>query len=421
MKLLSHTARRAVGLASALAAMGLVTGGVVSASSPAPPSGDPIKLGLVLASEGPFANNSATAQQGAEYAVQLLNDAGGVNGHPVELVEADSHGEPDQLATIVPRMATEDDVIAIIGAVDSSSCDVACPLALQFGLPYVSPGAARPGVLEPGRPYAFSLAQPDAANATPALEDVVRSQGITSAAIIYDEANATTVAQADLFRNVFAETGVEVVDEVTYTTGDASFAAQVTELAGSGPDAIGLAAGPADAGRIAVEVQAQGLDTQLLGTGSLQSDIHGYIEAAGDAANGTITAAQYDPDSPDPTASALLADARDHLGVDEVPLNFAYAFDAVNIFASVISDQGLTGSADTLDADREAIQEALNDDFEFVGMADRTAFGADGFSVRPVLIAEVVDGEVDITPVEGDGGTGSTPATDAMAGTDSSA
>ena len=398
--------RIATGVTRLTALALVVTAGATpaSASDVETASGSPIRIGLLVSSEGPFANNSETAQRGAEYAVDKLNEAGGVNGHPLELVVADSRGQPDQLATIIPRLVTEDNVIAIVGPVESSSCDVACPLALQYELAMVSPGAARPGVLEVGRPYTFSLAQPDAANSAPALEAIIAEREIATAAIIVDEANATTAAQAELFRATFEAAGVEVVDEVTYTTGDSSFAAQITQIGSSEPDAIALAAGPADAGRIAVEVDAQGLDTQLMGTGSLQSDINGFLEAAGDAAEGTLSAAQYDPNSPDPVASELLTAGAEVLGVDEVPLNFAYGHDAVNIIASIIEAAELSGDSATLASDRIAIQEGLNGLGDFVGMADRTEFGDDGFSVRPVLIAEIVDGEVVISEVAADGG-----------------
>lgn len=363
-------------------------------------SNEVIKIGLIQTSEGPFANNSGTAAQGAQYAVDLINAAGGVNGRTLELVTADSHGQPEQLATIIPRFVSEENVIAMIGGVESASCDVGCPLAAQFETIYVSPGAARPGVLEPGRPYSFSLAQPDAANSTPALEGIVAATGITTAAIVVDEAFPTTVAQAALFRNAFELSGVEVVTEVTYSSGDASFAAQVTQIAAADVDAVALAAGPADAGRLAVEIDAQGLDVQLLGTGSLQSDVAGYIAAAGDAADGTLMAAQYNPHSQDPVASALLAQAAEEFGFAEVPLNFAYAFDAIHIMAQIIEERGLTGSAETIAADRVAMQEGFNELEGFVGMAEGTTFGDDGFSLRPILVAEVVDGVPVIGAVE---------------------
>ena len=86
----------------------------------------------------------------------------------------------------------------------------------------------------------------------------------------------------------------------------------------------------------------------------LEQDLHIRVARAGDAANGTLTAAQYDPHSPDPVASELLAEAEEYLDVDEVPLNFAYAHDAINMIAGIIADQGLTGSDETLAADRVA-------------------------------------------------------------------
>ena len=121
------------------------------------------------------------------------------------------------------------------------------------------------------------------------------------------------------------------------------------------------------------------------------------------AADGTLSAAQYNPNDPDLVVAELQAAGREHLGVDEVPLNFAYAYDAMNILATIMTDGGLAGSGDSLEADRVAIQEALNDLEGFVGMAGRTTFGDDGFSVRPIIIAEVVDGDVVMTEVGGDG------------------
>ena len=99
-------------------------------------------------------------------------------------------------------------------------------------------------------------------------------------------------------------------------------------------------------------------------------------------------------------ASALLAQAAEEFGFAEVPLNFAYAFDAINMIASIIEEGGLTGSPETLAADRVAIQEGLNAIEGFVGMAETTTFGDDGFSLRPILVAEVVDGVPIIGSVE---------------------
>ena len=351
------------------------------------------KLGLVTSSTGPFASNHKAMEGGAEYAVQEINAAGGINGSTVELVKVDGQNNPATLATLIPQLATKDMVYALVGPVDSAGCEIACATANKLKLPIVSPGAGRPGVLANSRPYGFTLAQPDADNSTAVLTKLIEEKGYTTAAIITDEANATTKAQADLFNNVFAGTDVEVVQTATFKSGDSSFASQITSIAGADPDLLALAAGPDDAGRIAREARSQNLQSEFLGTGSLQSGGAAYIASGGDATEGTLSAAQYDPHSQTPEAKALLEKAQADTNQTDIPLNWAYAFDAVNMVVQVIKEKSLApDSADIANA-RVAIQEGLNAIDDYVGMADKTTFSDDGTAIRPELRAVVRDGK----------------------------
>jgi ABC-type branched-subunit amino acid transport system substrate-binding protein len=359
----------------------------------------PYKLGLVYSSEGPFANNSATARAGANYAVDLINEDGGINGRDIELVEVDARNDPQSLVTAIPKLVSQDGVFAIIAPADSAGCEIACAAAAQLQVPAISPGAGRPGVLEPSRPWSFTLAQPDAANSIPVLSAVMKQEGVKTAAIIYDEANATTKAQKDLYQKVFDSTGVQVVSTTTYTSGDPSFTSQVTSMAAAKPDVIALAAGPADAARIAVEVRAQGLDSLLIGTGSLQSGGTEYLNGAGDAAEGTITAAQFNPDNPDEPAATLLAQAKKDNDFDVVPLNFAYAFDIVNMIAGYLDENDIVADQDSVAADRKGLLDYLQSETH-KGMSGDVKFAEDGTGDRPQLYAVVKDGQFVIQEVQ---------------------
>ena len=360
----------------------------------------PYKLGLVYSSEGPFANNSATARAGAKYAVDQINADGGINGRDLELVEVDARNDPQSLVTAIPKLVSQDGVFAIIGPADSAGCEVACAASAQLEVPIVSPGAGRPGVLEPSRPWSFTLAQPDAANSVPVLEATVKDRGFTTAAIIVDEANATTKAQADLYKKVFEETGVQVVSTTTYSSGDPSFTSQVTSMGAAKPDVIALAAGPADAARIAVEVRSQGLDAVLMGTGALQSGGTEYISGAGDAAEGTITAAQYNPDNTDKPAADLLAQAKKDNNLDVVPLNFAYAYDVVTMISQYLDSKDVAASEDSLAKDRKGLLDYLQSE-TLQGMSGEVRFAEDGTGDRPQLLAEVQNGVFVIKPIDG--------------------
>jgi branched-chain amino acid transport system substrate-binding protein len=348
------------------------------------------RIGLVTSSAGPFASNAKTMEAGAAYAVKLLNEAGGIGGVKVELLKVDSQNNPATTATLIPELVAKRKVLAIVGPVDSAGCEVACTAANKLKVPIVSPGAARPGVLKNARPYGFTLAQPDAANSTAVLAKILTDRKVKRAAIITDEANATTKAQADLFRGVFASTGVQVVKTVTFKTGDSSFASQVTSVAGARPDVLALAAGPDDAGRIAREVRSQRLGFPLVGSGSLQSGGAAYVAAGGRSTEGTLAAAQYDPHSQNPVAKALLEKAQAATGQADIPLNFAYAFDAVNMIAKAIQQKAVKAGATQ---GRTAIQESLNALQNYEGMADATTFTDDGTAARPQLRSVVRDGK----------------------------
>jgi len=359
----------------------------------------PYRLGLVHSSEGPFASNSATMREGANYAVDLINADGGVNGRDIELVEVDARNDPQTLVTAIPQLVSEEEVFAILAPVDSAGCEIACAIAADLEVPTLSAGAGRPGVLEPSRPWSFTMTAPDASNSIPVLQAVVEEEGFETAAIIVDEANATTQAQADLYREVFDGTDVEVVSTTTFASGDSSFASQVTSMSAESPDVIALAAGPADAARIAVEIRSQGLEALLIGTGSLQAGGTDYINGAGEAAEGTLTAAQFNPENPDEPAASLLAQAEEDNGLESVSLNFAYAFDIVNLIATYLTDSGATASPDTLEADRQGLLDYLEDVEAYEGMSGDVAFAEDGTGDRPELYAVVENGEFVISEV----------------------
>jgi ABC-type branched-subunit amino acid transport system substrate-binding protein len=238
------------------------------------------------------------------------------------------------------------------------------------------------------------MTAPDAANSVPVLEAVVEQEGVQTAAIIVDEANATTKAQSDLYREVFDNTDVEVVVTPTFTSGDPSFTSQVTSIAAENPDVIALAAGPADAARIAVEVRAQGLESLLIGTGSLQAGGTDYISGAGEAAEGTITAAQFNPDNPDEPAASLLAQAEEDNDLDVVPLNFAYAFDIVNLIAAYLTESEATASPDTVQDERQGLLDYLEGVDPF-----QVRFAEDGTGDRPELYAVIENGQFVISEV----------------------
>lgn len=366
---------------------------MISADAAAEIQGDAIKLGLITVTEGsPFASNGQRTLEGAQYAVDEINAAGGLGGVPVELIVEDTKGSTESVANIVRKFASEDNVLAIVGPILSGECEVGCPLANSLGVPVLAPGVGKPGVVEAAGEFVFKLVADDNIHTGDSLLPVLEEQGTATAVIIKDEKDPTSNFMGSAFwPGLFEEAGVEVLDTLTFTSGDADFSAQVTQLGELAPDVVALAAGPSDAASIAIEIQRQGLTVQLLGSGGLQSAGNDFISAGGEAVEGTIMAAQFDPE-PDDQDQAALIDSYESGSGQEVTLNAAYAYDAVYILADLIKKQGVTNDPGSLEDDRAKIKDGLSTVADWIGMGGPTTLNPDGTVTRPPQIATITDG-----------------------------
>jgi len=74
-----------------------------------------IKVGLLLTYVGPTAIFARYEDKGARMRIDEVNQAGGINGRKIELVNYDTEGKPDRAGTLFRRLAQDDKVAAVIG------------------------------------------------------------------------------------------------------------------------------------------------------------------------------------------------------------------------------------------------------------------------------------------------------------------
>jgi branched-chain amino acid transport system substrate-binding protein len=123
--------RRAVvaGLA-ATAALGLGAGAYAA---------DPIKVGVTITQSPPGSVVQGTqVKDGLEVAQKIINDAGGVNGRPIELVIEDTQGIPEKARAAVEKLITRDKVVAVTGEHQSSAALAGIEVAKRYHIPYIN-------------------------------------------------------------------------------------------------------------------------------------------------------------------------------------------------------------------------------------------------------------------------------------------
>jgi branched-chain amino acid transport system substrate-binding protein len=106
----------------------------------------PYKIGVTWPLTGPVATFVGEVLKGGEVAVEDVNKAGGVGGHPVQLVVEDTAGTPQGGVTAMRKLVQVDGVQALISIL-TNVVTAQLPLAEQFKIPTLSQ-IETPGLLD---------------------------------------------------------------------------------------------------------------------------------------------------------------------------------------------------------------------------------------------------------------------------------
>ena len=77
--------------------------------------------------------------EGIEMAVEGINAAGGIAGRPIEIIKEDEENDPTTAVSVVNKLINQNEVVAIIGSVNSSVTLAAMEVSEDAGIPMVTP------------------------------------------------------------------------------------------------------------------------------------------------------------------------------------------------------------------------------------------------------------------------------------------
>ncbi len=197
-----------------------------------------LKLGTLVPQTGDLSAIVKSLQTPVDMAVASINAAGGVNGKPVVVVEADDGTNPNVAATSYAKLVNTDKVDAIIGPAPSG---VAAKLLESIGtdkVPTCSGSTTAANLSGGGNGYFFRTAPGDDLQG-PALATLITGDGKTKVAIL---------ARNDDYGKGFSESlkaaledgGAEVTETVLYNPEASNFDADVQKALDSSPDAIAI-------------------------------------------------------------------------------------------------------------------------------------------------------------------------------------
>jgi branched-chain amino acid transport system substrate-binding protein len=285
--------------------LGLAGGALIGA----PVLAAPVNNGASLPITGGIAINGQKHKDGYELCVELINQAGGLLGEPVELVISDNQSSNETAQAQFERLINEDQVDVLLGTFSSRLTFPTTSIAEQNRMVYPIPSGVALQIYERGYKYIFNF-QPNAAEYVGQsylglMQDLVAPAEMPKkAAVVYADdfyANAVvagltgktqTIAgtdkQIDLSPGALAEAGIEVVLEQQWPEeGFADWITLANTIKGSGADlVVGYTASPDEAIQLIRALQTVAYQPQsvILGQGT-QAE---FAEQVGKAAEGVL-------------------------------------------------------------------------------------------------------------------------------------
>jgi branched-chain amino acid transport system substrate-binding protein len=215
---------------------------------------DEVVVGVLYALSGASAQNGVDARRAFETALDVINESHdldlpaargigleGLRGAKIRLVIADHQGDPQKGRAEAERLITQDKVIAIVGAYQSSVSATVSAVCERYGVPFVCADSSSPSLSRRNLKYFFRPAANDEmfSAAMFDLMDGLRKQGktIDSVALFYED-TIYGIDSSNVQRKLASERGYKVAGDVKYKSNSPSLTAEVQALKSAGADVL---------------------------------------------------------------------------------------------------------------------------------------------------------------------------------------
>jgi branched-chain amino acid transport system substrate-binding protein len=249
-----------------------------------------ILLGSFGAESGVLGAVSGPAPPAIRAWVPYINSHGGINGHPVRVIQADDGADPARSQSIVRKMVEEDKVVAFLSTYSFTTSAV-LPYLEQKKIPILGTVGADAG--EDHSPMVFKPELgSDEGNAWSFISplDEAMPADKRKVAILYCREAAVCAAQKDQFAKLLPFHGLTVVYQAEASLAQPDYTAEVLGARNAGADIIANLLDSASVIRVAQAVERQqGYHPVLSGSHNLDQDL---LLQGGDRLKGTIIASR---------------------------------------------------------------------------------------------------------------------------------
>ncbi len=298
-----------------------------------------IKIGHFGSLTGGTATFGISTREGIELAADEINNAGGVLGRKIVIINEDDQSKPEEAVTAVQKLINQDKVVALLGEVASSRSIAAAPVAQRARIPMVSPASTNPKVTQLGN-YIFRTCFIDPFQGSAMANFAMKNLKLKRFAVLYDVKNDYSLGLREFFTQAVQKAGCEVVADESYGEGDVDFRAQLTKIKNTSPEAIYVPGYYAEVALICRQARELGITVPLMGGDGWDSDK--TAEIGGDAVNGNYFTNHYSEQEDRPAVKKFVETYRRKYAGKTPDAMAILGYDAMRILADAITRAGGT-------------------------------------------------------------------------------
>ena len=258
-------------------------------------AGDEIVIGANFELTGNVAQYGANANNGLKLAIKEINDAGGINGKKIKVVEADAKSEAAEAVNAATKLISDDKVVALVGPAVTANVIAESQVATDNKVPVIGPAATNPDVtIENGKvkEFIFRACFIDPQQSEVMAQFAAKDLNAKTAVLYLDSSSDYSKSLGKIFKEKFEAEGGKVVMEEAFLAKDQDFKAALTKIQTANADVIFVPAYYEEVGKIIKQARELGITAAILGTDGW--DDSKVIDIAGkDALNNTFFCTHY--------------------------------------------------------------------------------------------------------------------------------
>lgn len=346
--------------------------------------GDTIKIGSMFELTGAAAAYGTSMNNAVSMAVDEINDAGGINGREIEIVEYDTKTDETEAASITTRLGTRDKVSAIVGPATTGSMQAAIPNANNAEVPIMSPTATDDGVLTADdgsvHPYAWRTSFTNSFQGSALAQFANDELDATKAAILSDNSSDYAIGLTETFTEIFEG---DIVAAENFSEGETDFSAVLTNIKDIDFDVLYVPGYYEEAGPIIKQAREMGIEQPILGPDGMGNEILRELAGA-ENMNEVYYTSHFVVTSEEPEVQEFVNNYQEEFGI-EADMFTGLAYDSVYVIKEAIEEAG--------SADPQAVNEALANVTDFPGITGTFSFDEMHDPIKTVNIIEIQDNE----------------------------